>query len=126
MSNDSIFLAKDFNFNHYSIKDLDLICNHRLPILTDFPKLVLHIYYGKLDVILDENSEYSESEIISRIVNSINKIQHESSAYGNMILDIIDISEPEFDTKLSIFFQEEVVDFVEKKRLSKKKRLSFM
>ena len=117
MSNDSIFLAKDFNFNHYSVKDLDLICNYRLPILTDFPKLVLHIYYGKLDVILDENSEYSESEIISRIVNSINKIQHESSAYGNMILDVIDISEPDFDTKLSIFFQEEVVDFVEKKRL---------
>jgi hypothetical protein len=75
-----------------------------------------------LDVILDENSEYSESEIISRIVNSINKIQTESSAYGNMILDVIDVSELDFDEKLSIFFQEEVVDFVERKRLSKKKK----
>ena len=35
MDSECIYLAKDFNFNHYSVKDLDLICDYRLlPILT--------------------------------------------------------------------------------------------
>ncbi len=121
MSSETIYLAKDFNFNHYSVKDLDLICNYRLPILTDFPKSVLYIYYEKLDNILDENNEYSEGEIISRIIYSINKIQNENIKKKN-ISDILDFSEEDFYIRLSLFFQEEVVDFTEKKRLSKKKK----
>jgi hypothetical protein len=117
----TVYLAKDFNFNHYSVKDLDLICNYRLPILTDFPKSVLYIYYEKLDVILDENNEYSENEIILKIINSINKIQNENIKQKN-ISDVLDFSEEDFDSRLSSFFREEVVDFIEKKRLSKKKK----
>ena len=125
MDSECIYLAKDFNFNHYSVKDLDLICDYRLPILTEFPKSVLFIYNEKLDVLLEKNDDYSESEIISRIINSVNKIQSDNISRKN-ISDILDFSEEDFDIRLATFFQEEVVDLTEKKRLSKKKKISFM
>lgn len=71
--NDSIYLAKDYNFDEYDYPQFDLLCKYRLPILTDFPKLIIFLYSNSVfnEWINKKSNNITEHSIIHKLISII-------------------------------------------------------
>ena len=113
-----IFLAKDFNFDDYDVNELDLLCKYRLPILTEYPKLVVFLYNNQQFVSwLNKNNIYNENTIINKLINIIKIITKDNN--NKLITNEIDIN----DNTIWNCIIDSFIDIPEnsKKNLSKKK-----
>ena len=115
-----IFLAKDLNFDNYNTEQLDYLCKYRLPIMSNFPKLILYLYNdNKFNNCL--NDDIMENTIFQRLINSIKKISEDS--HGNIIREQININNNDIFNKIIELFNCEKKP---KKNLSKKKKNIFI
>lgn len=67
---ETIFVAEDYDFNSFTQKQLEIICNYQLPLKTTYPKLVLMLLHNtQFNKWL--HTQFSEQLEISFIVNSL-------------------------------------------------------
>lgn len=121
--NNSIYLAKDFNFDEYDYNQLDLICKYRLPILSDFPKLIIFLHSNTTfnEWINKKSNNITEHSIIHKLISIIKTLTINSR--NEIFLTQIDIRDDELWKKIIDYFTDNnrVHDSV-KKNLSRKRK----
>ena len=119
MTDSLIFLAKDFNFDDCDYFQLDLICKYRLPILSNFPKLIIFLYTNPQfnEWLNSKDHNLKEQNIIQKLINVIKSFTQDYK--NNIIMEQVNINDDIIWNNIINGFNLE--DRIQKKNLSKKK-----
>lgn len=93
--NENIFYVNDLNFNGYNNEQLKIICEHELPLITNYPKLVINLFMNtKLKKLLTNNNIImSKEDIINCLLNVI-KLKTQNSN-GKTIINSVSMTDPD-------------------------------
>jgi len=94
--NKNIFTAKDMNFNDCNISQLKIIFEFNLPLITNYPKLLIKLYLNpNFNNWLKSNDiNYNDSNMVLRkIINAINK--RTLNEDGKLIIQEINLDDSE-------------------------------
>ena len=121
---ETIFLAKDFNFDDYDYTQLDILCKYRLPLLTDYPKLIIFLYSNPIfnEWINKKSNTITEHSIIHKLISIVKMLTINN--YNEVIHSQIDINDNAIWEKIIDSFTDNISardSF--KKNLSKKKKI---
>ena len=119
-----IYLAKDFNFDDYDYSQLDLLCKYRLPVLTDYPKLILFLYSNPVfnEWINQKSNNITEHSIIHKLISIVKMLTLNSK--NEIIQSQVDISDDSLWEKIIDSFSGNIqIQDGFKKHLSKKKKI---
>ena len=120
---ETIYLAKDFNFDDYDYSQLDILCKYRVPLLTDYPKLVIFLYTNTIfnEWINKKSNNITEHSIIHKLI-SIVKILTLNNR-NEIIHSQIDINDDHIWEKIIDSFADNIPSKDSfRKHLSKKKK----
>jgi len=121
---ETIFLAKDFNFDDYDYTQLDILCKYRLPLLTDYPKLIIFLYSNPIfnEWINKKSNTITEHSIIHKLISIVKMLTINN--YNEVIHSQIDINDNAIWEKIIDSFTDNIsVRDSFKKNLSKKKKI---
>lgn len=121
---ETIYLAKDFNFDDYDYSQLDLLCKYRLPLLTDYPKLIIFLYSNPIfnEWINRKSNTITEHSIIHKLISIVKMLTINS--HNEIIHSQIDINDNAIWEKIVDSFTDNVSSRDSfKKNLSKKKKI---
>lgn len=101
---ENIFYVNDLNFNGYNSEQLKALCEYKLPLVTNFPKLVTCLYISsKLKKLIIHNDiVMTKEEIIECLLNAI-KLKTQNANGKTIINKISMIDSDLWKTIIEIF-----------------------
>jgi hypothetical protein len=114
------FLIDDYNFTGYNQEQLRVLCDHRIPLRTRFPKLVTVIMEDEDYIEKVKQNKIEEMEAIENIIKSIHT--QIFNYQGNLLNKSINFRNKEFWMRLNELFIERNVINQQKKNNKKNKK----
>jgi hypothetical protein len=103
-TNNNIFYSNDLNFNNHTSEEVKIMCDHNLPLVTTYPKLIMCLFTDtKLKKIISLNNIIISSEDTINLLINVIKLKTQNSK-GKTIIHNINIADDDlWKTIIDIF-----------------------